>query len=166
MILRAISKLTSILAILLVIWQSNALAQKSGLEFQTFHNKSFFIDDIQTEVILINFWASWCGPCKEEFPSLLNLVKKSKGQVALIGVSVDKSEIDAKKFLQKMNYNTSKYPNSYFALDSNNRLSDLFDVKEIPQTFIIKKDHDKGYVILDKVNGSIKWQTKHIKPYL
>jgi thiol-disulfide isomerase/thioredoxin len=62
--------------------------------------------------LLINFWATWCGPCREEFPDLVEIGKDHKGKIDLITVSLDeKSEIDraVPEFLTEMNSDFPAY---------------------------------------------------------
>jgi len=57
--------------------------------------------------LIINFWATWCGPCKEEIPTLIDLAAKYKDKnLAILGISVDDKPAELKKFAgeQKMNY--------------------------------------------------------------
>lgn len=53
------------------------------------------------KVVIVDFWASWCEPCKIELPALNKLFKKYKGKVVIIGVNVDDNLNDAKTFLKE-----------------------------------------------------------------
>lgn len=62
--------------------------------------------------LLINFWATWCGPCREEFPDLVKIGTDYKGKVDLITISLDElSEIDGEvpKFLAEMRSDSPAY---------------------------------------------------------
>jgi thiol-disulfide isomerase/thioredoxin len=64
------------------------------------------------EPLLINFWATWCGPCREEFPDLVKIGMDYKGKIDLITVSLDElSEIDGEvpKFLAQMKSESPAY---------------------------------------------------------
>src|SRR4051812_6071997 len=58
----------------------------------TINNTTFKLSQATQKVVILNFWASWCGPCVEEFPSLLKVVNESNGQVGLVALSLDNDE--------------------------------------------------------------------------
>jgi cytochrome c biogenesis protein CcmG/thiol:disulfide interchange protein DsbE len=53
----------------------------------------------QDKPVVVNKWASWCGPCRFEFPFLESQAKKRKGEVAFVGVNSDDNRADAREFL-------------------------------------------------------------------
>ncbi len=58
------------------------------------------------KVVLLNFWATWCGPCRMEVPDLVELQKESKDQLQVIALVVDDADDDAvRKFAQRYNIN-------------------------------------------------------------
>jgi len=66
------------------------------------------------KALLINIWATWCVPCKEEFPDLINFSKKYGEQIELIGISIDypdEVESKIKPFLQRLRPNFINYVN-------------------------------------------------------
>jgi thiol-disulfide isomerase/thioredoxin len=104
------------------------------------------IEKFQGNVVVVNFWASWCGPCKKEAKELEAVYKayKTRG-VKFAGIAVDDTEKAARGFLKR--YDVT-YPN---ALDSDNALSARYKIFAIPTTYVI----DKDAVIRFKRQGSI-----------
>lgn len=86
-------------------------------------------------VVMLNFWASWCGPCKQEMPLLDELHKRySKAGFTIIGVNVEKDPNKAKKVLQDI-------PVSFPVLfDTESTVSKLYDVSAMPTTVMIDRD--------------------------
>lgn len=104
------------------------------------------------KALLINVWASWCGPCREEFPDLVKLGNDYKGKdLDIIGLSVDdKKEVESKviPFLKEQKANFTIYIND-FKKDSD--LIEFFDKKwqgEIPVTLIYdSKGNRKAFLV-------------------
>lgn len=86
-------------------------------------------------VVLLNFWATWCGPCRTEMPELDKLAKKyAELGVVVIGVNVETEDNGVKAYL-------SDIPVSFpILLDVNNIASKAYDVQAMPTTVIIDKD--------------------------
>lgn len=93
---------------------------------------------------LIDFWASWCAPCRKEIPNLKKLYKEysSKG-FEIVSISIDKKEADWKKALDEEKLT---WPNF---LDTKGA-SDAFKVKTIPAMFLVD---EKGKIIAEKIRG-------------
>jgi thiol-disulfide isomerase/thioredoxin len=73
-----------------------------GVSLKDLNGQTTSLDTFAGKTLLINFWASWCGPCKEEMPDLQRLYDRWKDRdLVVIGISVDTSPIDAKKFVEK-----------------------------------------------------------------
>ena len=83
--------------------------ERARLDFamKDMHGADVKLADFKGRPMVINFWATWCGPCKEEIPALVELAERYKGdRLAVLGVSVDDKPDDLKKFAAeyKMNY--------------------------------------------------------------
>jgi peroxiredoxin len=97
------------------------------------------------QVVMINFWATWCGPCRQEMPLLDAMYKKYKGMgFTLIGVNVEPDSKAAEKFLQGM---PVTFP---VAFDAESRVSKLYNVQGMPSTVIVDRKGNarvlhKGY---------------------
>jgi thiol-disulfide isomerase/thioredoxin len=90
------------------------------------------------QVLYIDFWASWCGPCAQSFPFMNEMQQQLKGQgLQIVGVNLDENMDDAKAFL-------AKYPASFtVAADVSKQCAKDFDVKAMPSSYIIDR---KGMV--------------------
>jgi peroxiredoxin len=86
---------------------TDAKTANLNLTFKDIQGKPFALSDYKGKVILLDFWATWCPPCRKEIPGYIELYNayKSRGLV-VIGVSMDESPSDVKKFARqiKMNY--------------------------------------------------------------
>lgn len=102
------------------------------------------------KVVLLNFWASWCPPCRSEMPSMETLYKQLQGMdVAILALNLGESKEVAGKFINKEKYTFD------VLLDSDNRVGSLYGVRSIPTTYIIdKKGELKGYKL-----GAFDWDS-------
>jgi thiol-disulfide isomerase/thioredoxin len=88
------------------------------------------------QVVMLNFWASWCGPCRQEMPLLENIYKKyNKMGFTLIGVNVEPDSKDAEGFLKGLQVPVS-FPVIY---DKDSTVSKAYDVQGMPSTVIIDR---------------------------
>ena len=90
------------------------------------------------QVLYVDFWASWCGPCAKSFPFLNEMHQQFKDQgLQIVGVNLDENVDDAKAFL-------AKYPASFTVVaDVSKQCAKDFDVKAMPSSYIIDR---KGIV--------------------
>lgn len=90
------------------------------------------------KVIYLDFWASWCGPCKESFP-WLNKMKNKYPNLKIIAVNLDKKRIDADNFLKK-------YPADFeIVYNPDGQLAEKYKVKGMPYSIIIDKKGNKKF---------------------
>jgi cytochrome c biogenesis protein CcmG/thiol:disulfide interchange protein DsbE len=120
------------------------------------NGQSTKLTDYRGKVVVLNFWATWCPPCVEETPALMQLQQRiaSRNGVVL-GVSVDEDEAAYRKFLQDhgINYPTSRDPSKKSALD--------YGTVMYPETYIIDR-HGK---IARKVIGPQDWNSAEMNAY-
>lgn len=77
-----------------------------ALEVSDLDGKPISLDDTKGKIVLLNFWATWCGPCRAEIPDLIELQNKYKDQLAIIALATDEDEPgEVKKFAQKHGIN-------------------------------------------------------------
>ena len=110
------------------------------------------------KVVVLNFWATWCPPCREEIPALESLQSSHGGRVAVIGASVFCSELDTEKFYKDFRIN---YPVIYGSFDLMEKYG---KVSAVPTTFIINK---KGEIAATVVGTRTRDQYEEmIRPLL
>jgi peroxiredoxin len=97
--------------------------------------------DLKGQVVLINFWASWCGPCRQEMPILDQMYRKYKAAgFTLLGVNVEPKSGEAISFLKAT-------PVSFPILfDTQSKVSNLYEVSGMPSTVIVDRKGNVRYV--------------------
>jgi len=94
--------------------------------------KDVTLADSKGKVILVNFWATWCGPCRAEIPDLVELQKKYKDRLQILGLVVDDDDQDAiKEFAEKFGIN---YP---VAIASNEIRMQYGGIPALPTSFML-----------------------------
>jgi thiol-disulfide isomerase/thioredoxin len=110
----------------------------------------------QGKVVVLNFWASWCAPCLEEFPSLMQL-QKDMPNIAVVAVAFDTEEPAYREYL------TDNHIDGITTIvDLDNQSSNAFDTTRPPETYII----DTHGVIRRKFIGPQNWTNPEILNYL
>ena len=92
-------------------------------------------------VVLVNFWATWCGPCRQEMPHLNRLYEKYRSSgFQLLGVNIDDDARAATELAAKLGV---KFP---VLLDSDKKVSRLYDMSAMPATIVIDRDGRVRYI--------------------
>jgi peroxiredoxin len=111
--------------------------------------KNLRLSEYRGEVVLINFWASWCGPCLQEMPILSDMHERFKSLgFTVLGVNVEEDSSDARKLLGRM-------PVSFpVLLDNTSSVSRQYDIAAMPSTVLVDR------------NGNMRYLHKGYKPGL
>lgn len=111
-----------------------------SFSFTDINGRTHTIEDFRGKVILLNFWASWCPPCVEEFPLLLEIATEQKQNAVLIALSADLDETAIWRFIDTMQIDT-RQDHVLIALDKKSRIAEkLFQTFRLPETIIIDKN--------------------------
>jgi thiol-disulfide isomerase/thioredoxin len=95
------------------------------------------LDELRGRAVLIDFWATWCAPCREALPHMKDIAQKFKGQpLVVLSVSLDDDEQKWKEFVAKNEMSWPQYRDGGFK----GPIATLFGVQSIPQTFTIDAD--------------------------
>ncbi len=129
------------------------------LSFLDSDKKQVNLDDYRGKLVLLNFWASWCAPCKEEMPSLDSLQSnKNLNNLQIFPINVGQdNEKKAKDFFEELDIKTL---NIYF--DTPITLAKKFQLRGIPTTILISKD---GYEFA-RIIGSIDFESQKFIKWL
>jgi peroxiredoxin len=113
------------------------------------------------QVIMLNFWATWCGPCRQEMPQLNRLYDKYRAAgFTLYGVNIDD---DANTVAEMANRLGLRFP---VLLDADKRVSRLYDLSTMPSTVLIDRDGRVRYVHLGYQDGYEDTYEKQIRELL
>ncbi len=104
--------------------------------FEEMGGGEFTLSEHRGKVIVINFWASWCGPCRVEAPALQQVWEayQDRGDVILVGVDYVDNTQDALGYINEFGIT---YPNGP---DLGTRISDAYRIQGVPETFVVGKD--------------------------
>lgn len=116
-------------------------------------DSAFQSSSTRGKVVIVNFWASSCNPCVEEFPSLIKLIDKFAGEVLLVAVSADEEKKDIEAFLKAFGL---PKPNIEILWDKDRKIAEKFGVSKVPESFLVGKDGK----LIRKIIGIENWFTE------
>jgi cytochrome c biogenesis protein CcmG/thiol:disulfide interchange protein DsbE len=102
---------------------------------------------LRGKVVVVNFWATWCGPCKEEFPELEKVAREMKGDVVVLGL--DQAE-DAARVAQFRDQYQATFT---LLLDSSNAVADAYKLRGIPDTIFVDRNGRVSDVVLGPLSA-------------
>jgi thiol-disulfide isomerase/thioredoxin len=112
-------------------------------------------------VVMINFWASWCGPCRVEMPHLARLYEKYRGSgFTVLAVNIDESPQKAASLATQLGM---RFP---VLLDTDKKVSRLYDLSTMPSTVLVDRDGRVRYVHRGYRDGYEETYDKQIRELL
>ena len=125
-----------------------------NFRLEDLRGKKVELKHFKGKVVFLNFWATWCGPCKQEMPSIEALYDQFREKdFVFLSVSVDYAGVKpVKEFIENQRYT---FP---VLIDPNCETLDLFEVKGIPTTFLI----DKKGMMIGKAIGPKDWKRPEV----
>ena len=124
-----------------------------NITFLDINKNAIFLDDYKGNLVLLNFWATWCGPCKEEMPSLDKLkINPNLSNIKIFPINIGKDNlVKSKKFFKDLEI---KNLDIYF--DNQTTLAKDFNLRGVPTTILFNKKGEEFARIL----GSIDFEDK------
>jgi len=99
------------------------------------------LEDFRGQVVMLNFWASWCGPCRQEMPLMDDIYQQYKDLgFTVLAVNVDENRDEAHRFLDKV---PVTYPILY---DPESQVSEQYNVQAMPTTVMIDRNGNARFV--------------------
>ena len=122
--------------------------------FPDLDGRKVSLSDFRGKVVLVNIWATWCPPCRDEMPSMQKLYDRFKGEdFELLAVSIDAEGHKAvAPFMRKMNLT---FP---ALLDPKEKIRGLYKITGVPESFII----DKNGILVQRIIGPLDWSTPKV----
>ena len=130
--------------------------QAPEFTLKSLRDKNLSLREYRGQVVMINFWATWCGPCRQEMPALNALYEKYRhAGFVLLGVNVDSETANAVQMASKLK---ATYP---ILFDTDKQASVLYHVSVMPTTVLIDRDGKVRYIQKGYVAGiENKYQTQ------
>jgi len=134
----------------------------SSLIFEDFSGNKINLKDYQGKLVIINFWATWCAPCKKEMPSLDALYQDSNFKnLEVLAVNMQQpNKLKTKKFFSELNIKNIK-----IFFDSDLNFVKKFKLRGVPTTVLINKKGEEFATIIGEANfqdkNFLKWLLKY-----
>lgn len=118
------------------------------LTLYNLNDKKVSLSDYQGQKVFLNFWASWCPPCRKEMPDLQKLHEKYGEEIVILAVNVGENKSVAANFMMENGLN---FP---VLLDKNKAVAQNYLVRGIPTSYFL----DQNGVITEKIVGALSYQ--------
>ncbi len=120
-------------------------------------NRAVTLSQFKGQVVVLNFWATWCPPCIEEMPSLVQMQQRMKDKgVTVLAVSVDVDDSSYRRFLRDHGVNLLS------VRDGDQKSNSLYGTFKFPETYVI----DRNGVVRRKFIGAVDWTEPDVIEYL
>jgi peroxiredoxin len=134
-------------------------SQAANFKLEALDGHTVSLDQLRGKVIFLNVWATWCGPCREEMPSMQTLYDdfKNNKDFVMLAVSQDtKGRSVVAPYVEKNGFHFT------ILLDPENKVSETYDMSGVPETFIIDR---KGQIVAHHM-GAFDWSRPDVRDAL
>jgi len=131
----------------------------ADFKLQSLSGQSVTLSSLRGKVVFLNVWATWCGPCREEMPSMETLYEsfKNRKDFVILAVSQDRrGRAAVEPYVEKNHFNFD------VLLDPDNVVGDAYNVSGVPETFIIDR---KGRIVAHHM-GAFDWSQSDVRQAL
>jgi peroxiredoxin len=132
-------------------------AKAPDFELKTLSGDAVKLSDLKGKKVMLNFWATWCPPCKAEMPAMEEFHKEAGDEVVILAVNID-PHLDVKAFVDE---NGITFP---IPLDTEDKVNETYQVLSIPTTYFIDTKGNIGNKFIGAMNlDAMKQYTKDLK---
>lgn len=134
-------------------------SQAANFKLEALDGHTVSLESLRGKVVFLNVWATWCGPCREEMPSMETLYDdfKDNKDFVMLAVSQDtKGRSVVAPYVEKNGFHFA------ILLDPENKLSESYEMSGVPETFIIDR---KGQIVAHHM-GAFDWSRPDVKDAL
>jgi cytochrome c biogenesis protein CcmG/thiol:disulfide interchange protein DsbE len=120
-------------------------------------DRTVTLSQFKGQVVVLNFWATWCAPCVEEVPSLVQMQERMKAKgITVLAVSVDVDDSNYRRFVRDHSVNLLT------VRDADQKSNALYGTFKFPETYVI----DRSGVVRRKFIGAVDWTEPDVIEYL
>ncbi|WP_258881082.1 TlpA family protein disulfide reductase [Clostridium tagluense] len=126
-----------------------------NFKLKDLNGKDVALSDFKGKKVFLNFWASWCGPCKAEMPTIEKLYQQTKdSDLVILTINIGEDKSTAKSFIDNNKYNFT------VLVDSNQNVAAQYNISALPTSFFIDKEGNivstiKGGLTLEEMKNNI-----------
>jgi peroxiredoxin len=132
-------------------------AKAPDFELKTLAGDTVKLSDLKGKKVMLNFWATWCPPCKAEMPAMEEFHKEAGDEVVILAVNID-PHLDVKAFVDE---NGITFP---IPLDAEDKVNETYQVLSIPTTYFIDTKGNIGNKYIGAMNlDAMKQYSKDLK---
>jgi thiol-disulfide isomerase/thioredoxin len=117
-----------------ILAANDAAIEKADFTLKDLHNKPWTLSELRGKIVLVNFWATWCPPCRAEMPNLDAIYTHFQSQGLVVLSITDENAFKVSQFLSAANYHPP------VLIDANDAVHKLFHIEGIPQSFIFNRE--------------------------
>jgi peroxiredoxin len=130
-------------------------AAAPSFTLQNLDGKEFNLDEMRGKIVVLNFWATWCEPCKLEMPYFEQLHNTGRSDLEIWGVNFDEPPQQVEKFVEEFELS---FP---ILLDTDARVQNLYRVRGYPTTYVVDRDgviqfHHIGLITEDQLGSYLE----------
>lgn len=140
--------------------EKNPFYELQGVEVFDMNEKPVNVGEFgKDKIVILNFWASWCEPCAEEFPSMVKLLKEFPQELVILAVSNDSAKGDIETFSKA--FGLLGVEGMHLLWDKDLKAARAFEVGKLPESYVFGRDGK----LLRKIVGTRDWANEDARSY-